>query len=121
MLPESSDAVLSVIDIAERKAAEEGLRLAAVVLREHCRGVLITDPQLRIVAVNRAFTRITGYSAPEVIGKDPALLHSGRHDETFYRGDVGVDRCGRFLAGRGLESTPQWRGVSGGGLPSAGS
>ena len=38
MLPESSDAVLSVIDIAERKAAEEGLRLAAVVYESTAEG-----------------------------------------------------------------------------------
>ena len=118
MLPESSDAVLSVIDIAERKAAEEGLRLAAVVYESTAEGVLITDPQLRIVAVNRAFTRITGYSAPEVIGKDPALLHSGRHDETFYREMWASIAADGFWQGevwnrrRSGEVYPEWLAVS---------
>jgi diguanylate cyclase (GGDEF)-like protein/PAS domain S-box-containing protein len=47
-------------------------------------GVMITDAARHIVEVNPAFTRITGYSSEEVIGKDPHLLASGRHDRTFY-------------------------------------
>lgn len=47
-------------------------------------GVMITDASRRIIEVNPAFTRITGYSSEEVIGKDPHLLASGRHDRVFY-------------------------------------
>lgn len=48
-------------------------------------GIIITDQNSVIQAVNPAFSTITGYSPHEVIGKTPALLKSGRHDRDFYR------------------------------------
>ncbi|TBW13280.1 phosphodiesterase [Azotobacter chroococcum subsp. isscasi] len=48
-------------------------------------GVLVTDASQRIVYINRAFTRITGYSEAEVLGRVPTLFKSGRHDGDFYR------------------------------------
>jgi PAS domain S-box-containing protein len=48
-------------------------------------GAIITDPQGRILWVNDAFCRIYGYAREEVIGQNPRLLKSGRHDESFYR------------------------------------
>lgn len=48
-------------------------------------GVLATDARGAIVAVNRAFTRLTGYAFPEVVGKNPRVLKSGQHGEEFYR------------------------------------
>lgn len=47
--------------------------------------MLITDAQGIILRVNSAFTRLTGYSAEEAIGRTPALLHSGRQDRLFYQ------------------------------------
>lgn len=47
-------------------------------------GVIITDAQSNILDVNNGFTRITGYARKEVIGKNPRILSSGRHDESFY-------------------------------------
>ncbi|MCX7945868.1 MAG: PAS domain S-box protein [Hydrogenophilus sp.] len=46
--------------------------------------IVVTDPQQRIVDVNSAFSRITGYTREEVIGKTPRILSSGRHDRAFY-------------------------------------
>lgn len=66
-------------------ARNEQLRLVSRVFDESSQGIMITDPGQRILRVNRSFTRITGYTQEEVQGKTPALLHSGRHDETFYR------------------------------------
>lgn len=48
-------------------------------------GILITDAHRRIVAVNPAFTDITGYTAEEAIGNDPKLLRSGTQSAEFYR------------------------------------
>ncbi len=48
-------------------------------------GVLITDVHRNIEYVNPAFCTITGYSAEEVIGKNPRMLQSGHHDEAFYK------------------------------------
>ncbi|MDH5509431.1 MAG: EAL domain-containing protein [Nitrospinota bacterium] len=71
-------------DITERKEAEEQLMLAALVYENAAEGVMVTDADGIIQHVNPSFTRITGYSSEEVIGKSPSLLKSGRHDETFY-------------------------------------
>lgn len=48
-------------------------------------GVMITDAAGRLIEINPAFTRITGYQSQEVYGKNPHLLASGRHDHDFYR------------------------------------
>lgn len=48
-------------------------------------GIIITDRNCRMQAVNPAFSVITGYSAEEVIGLTPTLLRSGRHDADFYQ------------------------------------
>lgn len=48
-------------------------------------GILITDADGRILAVNPAFTRITGYSAVDALGQNPRILKSGHHPDVFYR------------------------------------
>ncbi|HQT26717.1 MAG TPA: EAL domain-containing protein, partial [Burkholderiales bacterium] len=45
----------------------------------------ITDENNDIVDVNPAFTLLTGYTRKEVLGKNPRILQSGRHDKAFYR------------------------------------
>lgn len=48
-------------------------------------GICITNPQGNIIYVNPAFTKTTGYSMAEVLGKNPRILKSGRHNQEFYR------------------------------------
>lgn len=74
----------NVRDISERLQAQEDLRIAAKVF-ESWEGMTVTDAQNRILRVNSAFTRITGYAASEVIGQTPKKLQSGRHGPEFYR------------------------------------
>ncbi len=74
-----------VEDFSERKRAEENLRLAATVFDCSAEAIVITDPQANIVKVNRTFTEITGYADETAVGKNPRLLSSGIHDETFYK------------------------------------
>jgi diguanylate cyclase (GGDEF)-like protein/PAS domain S-box-containing protein len=71
-------------DITERKRLEEAMRIASMVYQNSGEGMLITDSDNRIVAINPAFARITGYNLDEVIGKNPKILNSGRHDKRFY-------------------------------------
>ena len=73
------------IDITERRQAEEKLRLIAAVIASTRDSVVITDLEPRILAVNPAYTEITGYSEAEMIGQNPRLLQSGRHDRAFYQ------------------------------------
>ncbi|WP_114416733.1 putative bifunctional diguanylate cyclase/phosphodiesterase [Marinospirillum perlucidum] len=47
-------------------------------------GVTITDPEGNIIAVNRTFTQVTGYTEEEVLGENPRILSSGYHDRDFY-------------------------------------
>jgi diguanylate cyclase (GGDEF)-like protein/PAS domain S-box-containing protein len=72
-------------DITERKLTEEHLREAAIVMSNTHEGVLITDTTPKIIAVNDAYTNITGYSAAEIIGKNPSILSAGRESKSFYR------------------------------------
>ena len=69
---------------AERKQAEEKLRLAASVFTHAHEGIMITSPQGKIIDVNNGFTRINGYGRDEVLGRNPSLLSSGHHDKEFY-------------------------------------
>ncbi len=75
---------LIVHDVSQRKRVEEALRLAAAVFEFTRDGVLITDLVPRILAVNRAFTEVTGFTEAEVRGQSPAVLSSGRQDAAFY-------------------------------------
>ncbi|MDI1279580.1 bifunctional diguanylate cyclase/phosphodiesterase [Methylobacter sp.] len=72
-------------DITERKRAEEDLRIIAGVFDNSQEGIVITDANNVFLNVNPAFTKITGYTREEVIGKDPKMLSSGRQqDKTYY-------------------------------------
>ena len=75
---------LMISDITERKQAEEQLHLAASVFTHAREGIMITAADGTIIDVNDAFTRITGYSRDEVLGRNPRLLSSGRQDKAFY-------------------------------------
>jgi diguanylate cyclase (GGDEF)-like protein/PAS domain S-box-containing protein len=72
------------VDIAERKQEEQELRVAAIAFETH-EAIVITGSDERIMRVNKAFEKITGYSADEVIGHTPRLLSSGKQDQTFYK------------------------------------
>lgn len=72
-------------DITERKRIETRLHLLASVFTASREGVLISDAENRILDVNPAFTEVTGYSREDVLGQNPRILSSGRHDPEFYR------------------------------------
>ena len=72
-------------DITERRADEEKLRFLARVVDSAAEAFMVTDTQGNIVAVNSAFTTITGYGEAEVLGKTPAIFKSGRQDRAFYQ------------------------------------
>ncbi|MFZ2308405.1 MAG: EAL domain-containing protein [Rhodoferax sp.] len=72
-------------DITERKQFEMALKEASTVFSSSYEGIMVVSPQMRITKINPAFTRITGYSAEEVIGQPPTVLSSGRQDAAFYQ------------------------------------
>lgn len=69
----------------QRANTDATLRQAGAVFDSTQEGIVITDLAPRIIAVNRAYTHITGYQEREVIGCNPAILQSGRQDEAFYQ------------------------------------
>lgn len=71
-------------DITERRRAQVELRVAAIAF-DSLDAIAIIDARRRILRVNSAFTRITGYEPCEVIGMTQnRLLYSGRQDRAFY-------------------------------------
>ncbi len=64
-------------DVSERHKKDESLRLASVVFNTTHEALMVTDASEHVVAVNPAFTRITGYSAEEIIGQRPNMLFEG--------------------------------------------
>jgi len=72
-------------DVTERKHAELAQRESAVVFESSYEGIMVANVQGLITKINPAFTRITGYTDAEVMGRSPAMLSSGRHDKAFYQ------------------------------------
>ncbi|MDC0663501.1 bifunctional diguanylate cyclase/phosphodiesterase [Marinobacter sp. SS21] len=72
-------------DISERKATERGLLRAEAVFLNTAEGIIITDGDGKILDVNPAFSKISGFAREEVIGKNPRIQQSGHHDQAFYR------------------------------------
>lgn len=86
-------------DAEKLRSSEEDLHLYGRMFQSLQEGVLITDSKNRIVAVNRSFTRMTGYTENEVTGRNPRILHSGRQSRRYYN-DMW----------RSLRQTGSWRG-----------
>ena len=72
-------------DVTERHLADERLRQAAAVFESTRDGVMIADLDARIVAVNKAFTDITGYAEADAVAHNCGLQRSGRHGPEFYQ------------------------------------
>lgn len=90
-------------ELTERYAAqllvEDRLRLHTTAFDNSHEGITLTNAVGEILDVNPAFTRITGYERSEVIGRNPRVLKSGRHDQAFYAG-----------MWRSILDTGTWRG-----------
>ena len=70
--------------LAAQLTAEKQLKLHSTAFRHSHDGITLTDAQGNILDVNPAFSRITGWSRGEVVGRNPRVLRSGRHDKAFY-------------------------------------
>jgi diguanylate cyclase (GGDEF)-like protein/PAS domain S-box-containing protein len=77
----------SLREVAQQNAqreAEDQMRLAAVAFENTLEGILVTDAELQIISVNRAFTQITGHQSAEVLGRDLSVLAAEPLDGNFY-------------------------------------
>jgi diguanylate cyclase (GGDEF)-like protein/PAS domain S-box-containing protein len=74
-----------ITDITERKRTEELLRIGAEVFEHSSEGIMITDDRARILMVNDAFVRITGFTEAQVIGRDARIIGWEQLDGVFFR------------------------------------
>ena len=81
-------------------------------------GIIVTDAHANIEAVNIAYCRITGYTAAELIGRNPRVQQSGRHDKVFYRdlwrtlNDSGQWQGEIWNRRKNGEAYPVWQNIS---------
>jgi diguanylate cyclase (GGDEF)-like protein/PAS domain S-box-containing protein len=73
-----------ITDLTARKQAEEALQLASMVYQNTSEAMLVCDAS-RIIAVNPAFERLTGYTLDEIRGKSPHLFLAARHDPAYHQ------------------------------------
>jgi PAS domain S-box-containing protein len=73
-----------VRDVSRREQAAAEARVCAAALAATANAVMISDASGRVVSVNAAFSKLTGWSADEVIGRTPSFLKSGQMPEAYY-------------------------------------
>ena len=59
-------------------------RILEEIFKRSQEGIIVTDERVNIIACNDAFCRITGYEREELLGQNPGMLSSGKHDRDFY-------------------------------------
>jgi len=81
-------------------------------------GIIVTDANANIEAVNPAYCRMTGYAAEELLGRNPRVQQSGRHDKVFYRelwrtlNDSGQWQGEIWNRRKNGEAYPVWQNIS---------
>ena len=105
-------------NVTAQREAEFETQISSMVFRSANEGVMITDISGEILAVNPAFTRITGYSTEEAVGRRPSLLKSNVQDESFYTEfwrtlrEVGGWQGRIYNRKKSGEIYPEWMTVS---------
>ena len=87
-------------NVSERRRVEAERARLATAVEEAGESILITDAEGTIQYVNPAFERITGYSRAEAVGRNPRILKSGKHKESFYRDLRDTLQRGHVWSGR---------------------
>jgi diguanylate cyclase (GGDEF)-like protein/PAS domain S-box-containing protein len=100
-------------EITDIKLAERNQRVADAAI-ESQEAIVISDASNRIMRINSSYTRLTGYSLEEVLGKTSSILKSGRHDQAFYQNMWGALAENKFWQGeiwdrrKNGEVYPKW-------------
>ena len=88
-----------ILDITTRHRMEEDRSRLAMAVEQSAEAIVVTDLEGTILYVNPAFETISGYSVEEAVGKNPRILHSGIHDESFYKKMWGTLGRGEIWTG----------------------
>nr|WP_315247430.1 EAL domain-containing protein [uncultured Albidiferax sp.] len=105
------------IDLSARYRVEAELAIAATAFDAQ-EGVLVTDPEQRILRVNKAFTQSLGYSDAEALGKTLALLKSERDTDVYFIAiQQALRRTGKWAGEiwsrrKNGEVFPQWVNIN---------
>ena len=105
-------------DISQQRRAEKDLRMAATVFEHSTAAILVTDPAGYIVQVNKAFSRVSGYSAGQVLDQLPGMLTADRQQATHLQYILGqLNQRGSWegevwLKRKGGENFPAWVGIT---------
>ncbi|MDP1733568.1 MAG: PAS domain S-box protein [Sulfuritalea sp.] len=89
----------AMFDITERKRMEERMQQAATVFDSSEEGIIIAAPDATFIAVNRAFSEITGWAEEEVLGRQATILRSDRDERALYHDMFAT-----------MGATGRWRG-----------
>ena len=85
-------------ELARLAADEERMRLA-IAVEQAGEAIVITDREFRIVYVNPAFERVSGYTSDELVGTNPRQRQGGRHGSEFYEAMWSTLRAGGIWRG----------------------
>ncbi len=105
-------------DVTYLRETEFETKLSSMVFKSSGEGIIITDVEGEILAVNPAFSRITGYTAAEAVGKNPRILNSGVQTPEFYAGfwralrEDGVWQGEIYNRRKSGEIYPEWLHVT---------
>ncbi|MFO8142616.1 MAG: EAL domain-containing protein, partial [Marinobacter sp.] len=118
--PDQPDGLLisTAIDVTEERKEQQQAWQAEAILQSATEGVTITGTDRNIQRVNPSFTRITGYTMADVVGKNPRVLSSGRQDSAFYeRMWQQIEYCGHWQGElwnrrKNGEVYPEWLSIS---------
>lgn len=105
-------------DVTALKLAGESMRQGIMVFENSSEAMMVTNADNSIISVNPAFTRVTGYTSDEVLGKNPGILDSGLHDKIFFQAiRTSLEATGHWegeITGRrkNMEIYSEWRKVN---------
>ncbi|MDD5613004.1 MAG: EAL domain-containing protein [Gallionella sp.] len=85
----------TIQDVTERKRGEDALGKLSLAVQQSPNSIVITDLDARIEYVNEAFSRVTGYSPEEVLGRNPRLQQSGKTPQAIYQAMWAQLTCGQ--------------------------
>ena len=69
----------------ELRSANENLKLVEKIIENTAEGIIVTDLEGKIIKVNKGFLNMSEFTEAEVLGENPRILKSGRHDNDFYK------------------------------------
>lgn len=110
--------LLTIDDLTSQQEYEDSLALAQQVFDNASEAVMITDADNRIVRINSAFTRITGWTSEESLGRNPSFLSSGKQSPEFYQemwqtlSEAGVWQGEVVNRRRSGQYYPEWLSIS---------